>query len=440
MGAHSRDQLSSCAVTALATTLDLTPLLEARLATTLECCAPWHVAVLGPDADPDQVRAQLLPWIHAMPHESGMPLQLVIPHGMRPERGFPWPATFVWPAQHPWQPLLQPWIDPGFGTLWVELLGEPDALLNQATPVAHRLYEALVLDPAPSATLLWDTLDSICDRVGWDAAKCRSLAQDCRPLQRDREMVQVWIASEVSDDPALGEHAGRSRMFLSLHMGSGPLHYALLPRLSEVWSEAVLDPRELSPAMIAALPRSVPSHQASLVQQACGQLGAVRRLLLLERLAEVIHESAWELQVAADPSSHQAWCGVHRVGDRAIHRWGWQRPDPEAMSFLAGGLGQPGLAITWVPEMVASLGPLLGLPAHLPRRMESRDALRHCTDWSALDRLQEAGVVLRAGSKGLLRTHHPEAFASNAAWRTWLPAHGLVSECHPIRPVATICG
>lgn len=408
----------------------LTPLLEQQLALPLSGCGPWEVMTLGPVADPDALRDHLHPWLTQLPYERDMPRLLLVPAGMLPERHFPWPVAFAWPATHSWQPLLQPWIDPGFGGLWIELVGDPDALAAQRDLIADRLYRALVIDPPPLGALPRSVLEELADMHQLSLSRLRALIQDARPLQRDREVVQLW--TEAAD--------GGTRAWLSVHAGSGPLHYALLPSYSPVWAEAVLEPRELCQADIAQLPRTVGTHQAAPYLRACAALGATRRQWLLEHLAEVIHQEAWELQVIAEPASHQAWCGIHVLGALSWHRWGLQRAAEGEPTFLAGGLGTPAVRLDWVPGEVAAAGPLFGLPVHLPRSLDTRDALRACTDWSLVAQFREQGISLRAGSKGLLRTWHPSSFAEEPRWGEWLTERGLVSAQTTLQPVAAILG
>ena len=432
-------------VSVLAPSLTLGSLLAGGLATSLPNCGPWEVACLGPDSGRTvAVHEALVPWLGRIPYARAMSRQVLAFPSTRPDRSFPTPLAMLWPADLEWRPLLNPWDDPGAGVMLLELVGDHEALLAQLVPTIHRLYQGLVLEPMPVSGLLAECCEAIGGANDWPTAQVRALAQDSRALQQHRELLAIYLqreSSEVAEGDDAGEYVGRPRMLLALHAGSATLPTVLLPALHPDWAEAVLEPRELSADDIAAFPRTIVSERYLPYLQWCGRLGAIRRLNLQERIAELLHQEAWEVRLVDDPLLDQALVGQHRFGGELLLRWGWQMPSLTGEGFMGSGIGADAWRWRWSAECLAALNtPLIGLPFCAPRLLSPRDALRSLEDWPLIEDLRVQRIALRAGSKGLLRSHHPSAFCDGSPLLEWARDMGLIGDLRRLEPLGYVLG
>lgn len=387
--------------------------------------APWRIALLeGSAAEAATVSASLRRWLPRLPHESAMPCLGWTWPGLLCDRGFPSPFGFLWPANHPWEPLAPPWTDPGTGVLWLPLAGDPAALRAQGPEVIQRLYDRLLPDPPTATSVLVEQIHELGDALHWNSGLRRALAHDLRPLHRG-EALQLWTATERDGG-----------CFLSVHAGSGVLWPQLVALLPAVWAEAISEPRDMTVEEVEALPRTIGAHQQNQVREACRRMGAARREMLLERAADLLG-GTWEIEPAEMPALHLSASGVHRQGASAVHRWGWQPAVAGAAGFARGGLGQPALAWRWTAN-AAVLTP--GLPLHFPRLMEQKESLRQCPHWTLLDQLHAAGIPVRAGSMTLLRTWHPLAFAPEAPWLMAAQDRGWITEVRTLVSAGLVLG
>ncbi|MEO7995354.1 MAG: hypothetical protein ABI743_13230, partial [bacterium] len=367
-----------------------------------------------------------------IPHASTMSREILAFADYGLTRSFPSAIGLLWPAQLDWQPLWCPWEDPGQGRILVPLLGDPEAILAQISTITERLYEALVLDPAPVAPLLARRINEEGEQFRWSAQECAALAQDSRALSQHADWLAIYRETDVV--------VTQARLLLAIHAGARHTASKLLPFLSPQWAEAVLAPRDLSAEEIARFPRTIEATRAKRFLTACREVGAVRRLLILDRIAECLAEHATDVELAADPLQDQANCGAHQLGDHQVLRWNWQVAAAGQTGAMEAGLG--GSLLTW--DWSLGLRDLAvapwGLPLESARLLEPREAFRTLEDWTFIEALGDQGIMLRAGSKGLLRSQQTVAYAHPRLHLDRLASAGALERLTRWDPVAYVLG